>query len=374
MAFFQLFAINALADDEKVKEFDYSLQTRLVSPIDNIKLISNDETFKLVKKDPESPTYKRLNWETGEYHTISIFDYENINSHQYGASQKVFADHFRQLIKDPIIWDEMQKYYPVKDFDSKDEAMFFYEKYFYLIYDCGCGYAAAANFVFSMFEGREEEFYDTFGYPMYKIENNVLDFNYEIFMLKFFNYSVLERYKLGNKVKKSMERDLYEYKLNHLSKTVKVKKPTREEIAKWTDDDWKAFYAKGHKHDGEYEKIKEKLQKSTNEYFNFGIAVDNKFGYLYKYLEKFGIRLKTSIKNGLGKANADDLIASNGFTLTRTDENGNVYESNKYDYHYVYVTEINTDGLVIVSSWGDMYIFNNKGASYTKRVTLKMSK
>ena len=34
------------------------------------------------------------------------------------------------LLKDPLIWEEMQKYFPVSDFSSEDVARDFYELYF----------------------------------------------------------------------------------------------------------------------------------------------------------------------------------------------------------------------------------------------------
>ena len=188
LAFFQLFAINAEALGEGSK-FDYSLQTNATSPID---IPNSNDRYVLIKDDEKNPIYLKVNRETGEFEPISIFDHENLNSKQYGANQEVFRTKFDQLINNPLIWEEMQRYYPVKKFEDKDEAMFFYRKYFDIIYDCGCGYAAAANYVFHMFEGRENDFYKAFGFPMYTINNNVIDFNYEIFMLKFFNYSNLK--------------------------------------------------------------------------------------------------------------------------------------------------------------------------------------
>ncbi len=96
------------------------------------------------KSDETNPVYLKIDFETREHKVISIFDKDNINSYQYGANQEVFRFKFKQLIRDPYIWEEMQNYYPVEKFTTEEE-LFFYEKYFDIIRDCGCGYAAATN-------------------------------------------------------------------------------------------------------------------------------------------------------------------------------------------------------------------------------------
>ena len=114
------------------------------------------------------------------------------------------------------IWEEMQKYYPVDSFKSEGEAMFFYEKYFNIIYDCGCGYAAAANFIFHIFEGKEEEFQEKFGFPMYSMTDKGIDFNYELMMLKFFNFLHLVTNDDSKAIRDFMKKDMLEFKLFQL--------------------------------------------------------------------------------------------------------------------------------------------------------------
>ena len=50
-----------------------------------------------------------------------------------------------------------------------------------------------ANNIFSYFNGREEDFYKAFNFPMYTIYNdNIIDYNYELLVLKIFNFIVIE--------------------------------------------------------------------------------------------------------------------------------------------------------------------------------------
>ena len=69
-------------------------------------------------------------------------------------------------------------------------AMDFYERYFSVITNSGCGYAAGTNVIFLEYEGRETEFEKTFGFPMYTVATDgSIDFNYELMELRYYNYS-----------------------------------------------------------------------------------------------------------------------------------------------------------------------------------------
>ena len=87
--------------------------------------------------------------ETNNY--TNIFNEQNDLSNQYGANQEVFDYHFNKLIIDELIWNEIQNYFPIENFDSYDEAIYFYKRYFNIIAECGCGYVAIANSIFNYF-------------------------------------------------------------------------------------------------------------------------------------------------------------------------------------------------------------------------------
>ena len=132
---------------------------------------------------------QRYSYEDHKYNPISIYDLENDDIDQFGASQSPFYYNFYELMEDPLIYAELQKYYPEDSFDSIDEAMDFYERYFSVIEYTGCGYAGVTNMIFKEFEGREAEFEEKFGFPMYTIdEKGNLDFNYEVMMLMIFDF------------------------------------------------------------------------------------------------------------------------------------------------------------------------------------------
>ena len=327
--------------------------------------------YVLVQDDEEIPIYQKLDYDTGEARTISIFEPENIYFKQYGASQQDFRDRFRELIEEPVIWDEMQKYYPVEKFDDYDEALFFYKLYFDIIYDCGCGYSVATNFIFRIYEGREKDFYKDFGFPMYVIKNNVLDFNYEPVMLKLFNYNNLKVRKRYRDIAKQTEKAMLYYKVKTFNSKNIIPVPNRE-IA--TEEDWQEWFRKGREKENKLKELEKKATSAETVDIYFGVEATEAFGNIIGFLADRGVKITTDLEYTLGKPNVDEIIASDKFTLYHTNDHGNVFNSDKIDLHYVYITDIKDDGTIIVSSWGEMFIFDGTNAEGTKKIILKMSR
>ena len=286
-----------------------------------------------------NPIYKLYNKDIDTYTTISISDERNIPLEQYGANQEDFSNRYITLIRDPIIWDELQKYWPWQLFDSKYEANLFYQFYFQTICEDGCGYAAAIDAIFHLFEGREKEFYETFGFPMYTITsfNCAIDFNYEQLMLKYFNYhmDVTERkYSIKNDVLlKVYEYELKEYENNPNGSFDK------EHIAH----------------------ARKKLQKMERNEESYGLIPDKKtFGGLVDFLKEYGVDIKVTTSNKLKNAEIGDIIYSYNFVLSEIHSDGLV--DTKYPGpfgHCMYVTGFTDDHKLIVSSWGTKYILKS---------------
>lgn len=183
---------------------------------------------------------------------ISIFSEDNISSNQYGANQRDFKK-YSLLINNPYIWESLQKYFPVESFTTEEEAEYFYKKYFEIIYNSGCGYAVACDYVFHSFEGREKEFEKAFGYPMYTInENGSIDFNYEVFMLDFFNYSVIKMHKWEGKVKNIVKKSLYEYELDAYTKSSEFRKKKPDNLSEDEEIEWENLIKKDKRNSTNY--------------------------------------------------------------------------------------------------------------------------
>ena len=145
-----------------------------------------------------------VNYYTGKEEPISIYGEYNIpnlrkgetfncySNEPYGVYQKLFVQYggsqmaFRYLneilLQDPIILKMLKETYPEADMED-------YECYLSALCEHGCGYTAFINMVFENFEGREDEFEKTFGFPMYQVDDKgKVYFNYEYLILDLFNY------------------------------------------------------------------------------------------------------------------------------------------------------------------------------------------
>ena len=99
-----------------------------ISKVNAEKKLVNKQSNVYINLDDDY-SYERYDSRTKEYHNISIFDDENISSQQYGANQRVFKKNFEELISNPLIWDELQIYFPESDFESHEEALLFYQNH-----------------------------------------------------------------------------------------------------------------------------------------------------------------------------------------------------------------------------------------------------
>ncbi len=166
------------------------------------------------------PTLPQEKKETDtENYTVLAIDEEGIFSKtnkltdQYGGNQMDFENNVKELLKDPIIIAKIREYFP-------DATLEDCELYLRSLTYVGCGYVAAVNTIFKAYQGREEEFAKTFGFPMYKISDydnehkyQLLDYNYEYLILDFFNYDnthVWNNYTQQTEYKKKDIKDLYD--------------------------------------------------------------------------------------------------------------------------------------------------------------------
>ena len=175
----------------------------------------------------------------------SIFSPENSEIRQYGGNQNDFDYKFEELIVDERIWGEIQSVYPVEDFESREEALYFYSRYLQLIADVGCGYVAVANSIFLFFEGREKDFLDTFGFEMYEVrEDGRIDYNYELLILKYFNYCVvcgnIKEYSKEDIIN-SFYKDFCSYRIELFQKLPEWNRKRGDDFASWTPDQMEEF-------------------------------------------------------------------------------------------------------------------------------------
>ena len=285
---------------------------------------SDDDILLVDSNNPNNLIYKRVDSDTGEYNDISIYDKENIASHQYGANQKVFEVQFASLFVDKNIKEEVEKIMPLDSFSDSDEARRYYKIFFNFIDDNGCGYVAATNRIFRLFEGREEDFYNAFGFPMYIVIGEYVDFNYEPMILKFFNYSIIKKFGSIDYVRSSIKRIIKENK------------------------------------DNEFGEINT----------DYGIKLNVDFGYIIEFLKEYGIDVDVNVLEGLAGSNIDDIVAVDDFKLYVVNQDGTIQRTiEKDDPHYVSITGQTEDGQFICSSWGYPYVLDDN-CSWASRVLI----
>ena len=143
----------------------------------NPKIIYGDQEFRV-----ETTENGILRLVDSDGKPLNIFGDYNIEYKQYGGDQSAFARLGSTC--DEKIQRILDKYF---DEGYSGER----EQYLDTVASTGCGYTALTNMVFKEFEGNEEGFYDTFGFPMYTINkyDNIsrVDYNYEPIILELYS-------------------------------------------------------------------------------------------------------------------------------------------------------------------------------------------
>ncbi len=214
---------------------------------------------------------------------LNIFADYNLEIGQYGGNQMDLNN--ADLLLDNSMQALLEKYIP----QATDE-----EKLAFLssASEVSCGYTAMTNIVFKYFEGKEQEFYNTFGYPMYEVtssgESLSIDYNYEPLIIDLFCHA--------NNVKES---NLLLVKYNYF----------------------------------------------------FGTD-DGTFDRMYNYLEQnYGMSLGSGTGNSIYT-----FIAEKGYTLYEMDGDVYAQFEPGEGYHAMTIVDYTDDGKPIVSSWGKKYI------------------
>ena len=360
-AFMQLFFAgmsNANADNT-----DYSLVGSLGPKYMDVVLDKNDTV----------PVYKRKNTENGDTKTISIFDIENLATEQYGASQSDFKRNFAGLNQDPYIAEEMKNEKLLKGVKTIDDALAVCEEYYNIICESGCGFAAATDFIFRQYEGDEERFYKTFGFPMYEYKHYKIDFNYEPFMVKFFNFYVKNKYGSMDPVRKTIKKRLCEKELEECEQYIKDTELSFKELQTVDKTKYKELKESRQKKKERINVLKKNIKNIPD--YTYGIVPDEKFGYLKKFLAQYGVKLKVTVNYESRTFKVNDIVGSENATLYNL--NGVGYLASTLEgvgAHYVYVTDITEDGKIVVSTWGKLFILDVKDVTSVERVVLKLTK
>ena len=329
--------------------------------------------------DADYPVYMRKDDVTGRYEVIKIFDSQNIASKQYGANQKVFRSNVDELLEDPVIWNMLEEYFPSSEFNDLEETKLVYKKLLFLENESGCGYAADANWALKLFERHEKEFLKRFGFPLYKVVDGKLDFNYEPVMLGAFLYNNIEVHQLKDNIVAWYEKTLNEYRLDKFMAENPPKRLANQDYVNWTEEEWDSYYEYENNRKAKLTELSNIAKNSRSDYSNFGVYFDQAFGYFDGYLHKHGITVHCDIIPGFNNPKEGDIVASGGFTLTQVFEDGSLGESKTYEVrpngygdHYMFISEIDENGNIYVSSWGNKYLYDNSTTTWSDLIRFEL--
>ena len=263
---------------------------------------------------------------------IGIFsDYSNSNR-QFGERQSNFKNNSAELLKDPLILEELEKQFPGTSLSQK-------QSYLNYIADRCCGFVGKVNGLYEQYEGKEKEFKDTFGFDMYKVDSDGnVDYNGEYMVLKFFDYIYAEK---GNKNMNQIKNMTTGHTLAESKK-------------------FETFLKDKYDVDCEVNGYKSSSYSNETQYDTVTGASAGTISYMYSKNDIL------SVYDQLVKEGHDDImIGATRYDLTDYD-NGSKYVS--YGSHAMSVVGKEGDDL-IVSSFGRKYKLNldflKKGCFYT---------
>ena len=312
--------------------------------------------------------------------SLSVFNKTNTISRQFGGNQGAFKTDFNNLINNPYIWEEMQYCYPISLFPSENYAMKFYELYFDLISRRGCGYVSMANRVFQEFEGKENEFEEVFGYPMYIInKDGSIDYNYEIFTLKQYNYATLyPNYNVDkiNTIIHMFDKSIAKMFLDEFLKSDEY----NIENKKWYElegEEQLEYIYKYQNRDYKYDELLNNYNNAHDIDIFLGMSRDNYLGYIRDFLENYGLKINLTISDMLFTKDKEyhpgDIIVFNKCYLYKVDEFGKRYSEKEVIYpHSVSVVSVNK-GKVIISTWGERYYLDQSKSVPSDRIVLNIN-
>ena len=171
--------LNITATD--IKNIKTDGNNTIVELNNGVNIVLNNQTVsKIITSDNEY--YYKNGHLVGSKNFVGLFSEKTNSTGQYGGAQQDFTNNIDELSKDPIIKNTIKEFYNVDDTQSVRTLLESIEC-------CGCNFVAIATAIMKKYQGREEDFYNTFGYDMYKIDKNGnVDFNYERLVVEEFCY------------------------------------------------------------------------------------------------------------------------------------------------------------------------------------------
>lgn len=333
-----------LREAAKMEKLSNSLSSIVVKYIETEKRIAGYKNSKENKNTLENSTH---NYDR----TTKTFDDDEKNG-TYGADQGNMAHNEKGIDFWGFRWFENEKLYAYirsheryKNYSQTQIANLMDQ-----IDKEGCGYVAIVNNIFTEYEGREKEFEEKFGFPMYDKNGKA---NYDYLIVDFYASTDDKYYlnepqgaiALANDIIMSTYKDKEEefrakYGCDPLEENGEITEEAAQKILSEYEDKDVAEY---------------KIDEGTST-----LSLENRFRH---YLDEKGISYECEGGSNLDASQVKKYlndgknvnIASGSFNLY--DESGNTV-SEDVGNHWMTITGLTDDGRYIVSSWGKRYYLN----------------
>ena len=300
-----------------------------------------------------------------------IYDPNNNYYTEFGGNQGELIMNIENYIEDPKIREIITKYYPEADLSADNLELLFYR-----MNSVGCGYIAGINTILRAYEasGHDElDFYARFGFPPYDLRTNQVsghkmdkDYNYEYLFLDFFLYSA----------KNVRGFNTLEEAIGNTEEEIAIRNGQAGDLA-LDDEDFKIegmhglylsdltpliFYLKekGINMEMDYGEMSRsiRVEPGTERYEEFRSQMS------YEVPDGTPLNVPITVDDFRNFLNEGKqvVIGAKNFTLYYPDDvDGNgkyddVYRSN-IDSHAMSVVGVTEDDKLIVSSWGNEYLF-----------------
>lgn len=264
----------------------------------------------------------------------------------YGGNQ---GDMIYNHRGDEELYRFIRQYVQYKDYDNQQ-----IEDLMSRINNEGCGYTSMVNNIFVEFEGREKEFEEKFGFPMYDRNGNP---NYNLLLVDLYT-ATDDQYFLDDPMGTTA------YVHDRL-----VDEFYDDEMKRWNTEAFKRKYGCDLFINGDFspaarQKILDEVQGQSVVSYQHGgtntYSFENRFSH---YMDQKGISYTVEVRDKQPLPNGEEIeryikegknvnIRSEDFNMY--DEHGNRVKEN-VGGHRMTVTGVAPDGRYIVSSWGEKY-------------------
>ncbi len=212
---------------------------------------------------------------------------------------------------------------------------------------------------------------------MYKVVDDKIDFNYELMMLKFFNFHIIDS-KINiedgyQEIYDEINHKFYEHKIMEFLENNPAPRLNDYDYMNWTEKEEKEFDEKVKAHDERLHELYKLSESYKTVHHDLGIKGTASFGHINQFLKIHGVNVDVFAIYDYTDVDLDDLLLPTNFKLYELDELGNYTTCKDVYSHWVYVTDIK-DGKVYVSSWGNKYGIDTSESNYQDKVILKLSK